>query len=105
MTAETIPQKRRPSVGPVDEDRQAGDEAAAALDEIDRTGEHDVAAVAGAQRRLALLVVLPVIEPDRLLVALERTLVGDHQTGRDGDVVQQRVRAQHVGRTARRSFA
>ena len=42
----------------VDEDGQPGDEAAAALDEIDRTGEHDVAAVARAQRRLALVGVL-----------------------------------------------
>ena len=80
----------------VDEHRQPGDETAAALDQIDRAGEHRVAAVASAQRRRALVHVGAEVEADRLFVALQRALVGDDQTGRDGDIAQQIIRAQHM---------
>src|ERR1019366_4727922 len=63
----------------VDEDGQPGDETAAALNEIDRTGEHHLAAVAGAQRRLALFRVGVEVEADRLFVAFERACVGDDE--------------------------
>ena len=81
----------------VDEDGQPGDEAAAALDEIDRTGEHRRRRCRGrAAPPSRWSALLPRVEADRLFVALERALVGDDETGRDGDIAQQIVRAQHM---------
>jgi hypothetical protein len=48
-----MPQKFGPSRG--DEDGKAGDEALAALDQIDRPGQNHLAGVAGPQRCLELL--------------------------------------------------
>ena len=74
----------------VGKDREAPDEPLAALDQVDRTGEHQLSAVARPQRRFPLRLVFAVVEADRALVALERTHQRDDQVRRRRDVPELR---------------
>ena len=76
------------------EHRQAGDEGAAPLHEVDRAGEHGLAAVARAKHLLALTVELTKIETDRPFIAFSRALKGDDEIGRDRYVVEKGVASQ-----------
>ena len=81
-----------------DINREAADEAAAALHQIDRAGEHQLAAFHHPERRVALRRVGPVIEADGRFVAFDRVDHGDDQIGRRGNVAQQRLSLEQPGR-------
>ena len=67
------------------EDRGADDEAATALDQIDRAGQDRLLEVARPQHRRPLRRDAAVVEPDHRLVACERVHRRDHEVGGDRD--------------------
>ena len=87
-----------------DEHRQPGNEAAAALDQIDRPGDDRLARIAGPQSRLALRRVLAVVEADRPLVALQGVHQRDDHVRRGGDVAQLRFFGEQICRQLREAI-
>ena len=88
--------ERLVAAGLAGEHRKTGDEAPAALDQVERTGQHHVAAVARAQRGFALLFVLAIVEPDHRLVTLQGIFQGHDETGGAGDAPDPRAALQQI---------
>src|SRR5690606_18542284 len=80
--------------------RVAPDKAGAALDELDRPREDQLAQIAGTIGRFALRLDLGVVEPDGLFIALEREAHGDLEAGRAGNAAQLRILRENLTREA-----
>ncbi len=88
-----------PPLGPgsvIDEHRRPDDEAAAALDQIDRTHQHRDPEVARQLDLRKLIRQVAVVDPDHRVVVAERVDAPDHQVGGRGDVPDLARRAQHL---------